>query len=216
MRAIAVTAGLVLLWGFLGICFPRSQASAWTLQTGLLDPLPLVYRSVSLVVVPIADALVGNQVSYSARYYSMAGLVGGLFLAIVLANLWIPRFYCRFLCPLGALMGLASRLAFWRVGRTRADCSACGLCERNCEGACEVHTQVRSEECVVCLNCLDDCRESAIGLRSAAPAATQQATTDISRRGVLVSMTAGWPAASAPPGGHDREAPRQPHPPPGA
>jgi len=190
-RAMTVATGLVLLWGFLGICFPRSQASAWTLQTGLLDPLPLVYRSVSLVVLPIADALVGNQVTYSARYYSMAGLIGGLFLAIVLANLWVPRFYCRFVCPLGALMGLASRLAFWRVGRTRANCSACRLCERNCEGACEVHTQVRSEECVVCLNCLDDCGEDAIGLRSAVPPDTQQTATDISRRGVLVSAATG-------------------------
>jgi len=188
---MAVAAGLVLLWGFLGICFPRSQASAWTLQTGLLDPLPLVYRSVSLVVLPIADALVGNQVTYSARYCSTAGLIGGLFLAILLANLWVPRFYCRFVCPLGALMGLASRLAYWRVGRTRANCSACRLCERNCEGACEVHTQVRSEECVVCLNCLDDCGENAIGLRSTVPPGTQQTATNISRRGVLVSAATG-------------------------
>ena len=190
-RALAVLAGLLLVWGGLGIFLPGSQASAFSLQSGLLDPLPLVHRSLSLVVLPIADALTGNNVSYGARFYSTAGLIGGVFLAIVLANLLIPRFFCRFVCPLGALLGLVSRLAFWRVGRTRADCSGCRLCEKNCDGACEVHTKVRTDECVLCLNCLDDCRDGLVSLRAAVPAETQQKATDISRRGVLASLAAG-------------------------
>ena len=89
-----------------------------SLLTGLLDPIPLAYRSVTLVLLPIAD--VKTQVlSATQRYYEWGWLIGAIFLVALAMNLLIPRFYCRFVCPLGALLGIFGRFAIWRIGKSQ-------------------------------------------------------------------------------------------------
>jgi ferredoxin len=114
-----------------------------------------------------------------------------------LLNLQVPRFYCRFVCPLGALLGLLSRFAIWRIGRTEEGCTGCRQCERNCEGACEPTEQIRISECVMCLNCLDDCRHEAVAYRTRPSAAGEILLPDLSRRGFIVSAVSGLMAAPA-------------------
>jgi polyferredoxin len=101
-----------------------------TLQTGLLDPIPLVNRSFNLLLLPVLDSSV-NLVSATARFYEGAWLIFAIFITAVLLNLVIPRFYCRFICPLGALFGILGRFAIWRIGKNQSQCSDCKLCERN-------------------------------------------------------------------------------------
>jgi len=55
-------------------------------------------------------------------------------MGLVGMNLVIPRFFCRVLCPLGALPGLLSRVALLRRAR-RDDCTSCGRCEARCRMA---------------------------------------------------------------------------------
>ena len=56
-------------------------------------------------------------------------VTGGIFL---LAGVFIGRPYCRFLCPYGVLLGLAARVAQWRVRVTPTTCTQCRLCEQSC------------------------------------------------------------------------------------
>jgi polyferredoxin len=70
-------------------------------------------------------------------------------------NLIIPRFFCRVLCPLGALLGVLSRYTWWRIERDRERCDHCTLCATNCEGACDPHKELRKSECFVCFNCIE-------------------------------------------------------------
>lgn len=88
--------------------------------------------------------------------------IGIFFLASVLVNLWYPRFFCRVLCPTGALLGLIGRFPLFRIDRDIDKCTDCNLCLNRCEGACDPQGQLRQSECLVCLNCLDDCPEDAI------------------------------------------------------
>lgn len=118
------------------ILLPDGWLSSGSLLTGLLDPLPLVHRSVNLILLPLADRA-GLGPSPLPRWYEGAWLIGAVFLAALFLNLRVPRFYCRFVCPLGALLGVLSRFAVWRIGRTEEGCTGCRQCERNCEGACE-------------------------------------------------------------------------------
>lgn len=70
-----------------------------SLQSGLLDPIPLVTRSINLTLLPIVDSLSGT-ISPTPRYYEGAWLLLTVFFAAIFLNLLIPRFYCRFVCPL--------------------------------------------------------------------------------------------------------------------
>ncbi|MHC4293906.1 MAG: 4Fe-4S binding protein, partial [Planctomycetota bacterium] len=167
--------------------FPSLMAS---LQTGLLDPIPLVTRSFNLVIVPIVDQFT-NFISVPSRFYEGAWLVLTIFLAAVLLNILIPRFYCRFICPLGALFGVINRFAIWRIGQNQNDCIQCRMCEKSCEGGCEPRGNMRISECVLCFNCLDDCNHGVISYQTIPSTAGEITGPDISRRGFALSLASG-------------------------
>jgi len=164
--------------------------TAVTLQTGLLDPISLVHRSVQLVVLPAVDEM-GHWIWPATRYNTASLVVGSVFGGAVLANLIVPRFFCRFLCPLGALLGVLGRFAIWRVGRSGAECTNCGLCRANCEGACDPPGQIRTAECVLCMNCVDKCPRGVMTYQTRRSLGGEIAGPDISRRGVLLSLASG-------------------------
>ena len=88
------------------------------------------------------------------RYPSRAAL---LVLALLTA-LAVPRFWCRWLCPLGVLLGLANRFAPWGVRLDRQRCTDCGACRR----VCSVDAMPGTVECVSCGECLSVCPENAV------------------------------------------------------
>jgi polyferredoxin len=160
------------------------------LATGLVGPVPLVYRSVTLVVLPLADRP-AHVLATTSRFYEWSWVIGGVFLAAVMANFLVPRFYCRFLCPTGALLGVLGRFAIFRIGKTRPECSQCSLCEVDCEGACTPSGRIRTAECVLCCNCLAVCPDDVLRYQPARSAAGERTGPDVSRRGVLLSLVAG-------------------------
>jgi len=167
-----------------------------TLQTGLLDPIALITRSVNLVLLPIADRA-AFVTSVTQRFYEGAWLILAIFLGAVLLNLIIPRFYCRFICPLGALFALLARFAIWRIGRDKSRCIDCRFCERACEGGCEPAGTIRISECVLCFNCRHDCEHELISYQTKPSPAGEIAGPDISRRGFALSLVGGIIAAPA-------------------
>jgi polyferredoxin len=177
-------------WLVLGLFTDGSRLLAASLQTGLLDPIPLFYRSVNLTLLPLVD---GRLVSLSAasRIYPDAFAMGAIFWAAVFLNLVVPRFYCRFVCPLGALFGLLGKNALWRIGQRADGCTACGACDRHCEGGCEPATVIHSAECVLCMNCLDDCRHDVMGYHTYPSSAGEIALPDMTRREFVTALASG-------------------------
>jgi polyferredoxin len=161
-----------------------------SLQTGLLDPIVFLHRSVNLVLLPLADST-WQRLSTSPRHYAGAWLIGGLFLLLILLNLRTPRFYCRYLCPLGALFGILGRYALWRMGKETDECLRCQLCEANCEGACQPAGKTFTHECVLCMNCRADCAHGLVTYRAGPSAAGEELAPDLSRRQVLSTVAAG-------------------------
>ncbi len=180
----------VLLLAAAAQIFRLDGIAAASLQTGLLDPIPLVTRSVNLVLLPLADSS-AHLVTTGQRHYGGAWLIGTIFFAALLLNLVIPRFYCRIICPLGALYGVIGRFALWRIGKKQAECSECRLCDLHCEGACSPAEKIRVPECVLCMNCLHTCRDGLVGYHTFRSAAGEIASPDLSRRGFVVASVCG-------------------------
>ncbi len=80
------------------------------------------------------------------------------------------NFWCRYLCPYGALLGILSMLGPWKIRRDRAGCTGCRSCSAACPASLPVHMQemVRSPECTGCLSCTAACPEKDV-LRIAPP-----------------------------------------------
>ena len=161
-----------------------------SLQIGLLDPIPLVTRSVNLILMPLVDRTAAG-LSVVPRLYAGSWLIAVIFFTALLLNFRHPRFYCRYICPLGALFAVLSRHSLWRIGKAEAECRNCTICDRSCEGACSPSGTIRIHECVLCMNCLDDCRHGQIGYRTTVSAAGEIDTPDITRRQLVLITLAG-------------------------
>jgi polyferredoxin len=169
-----------LLFCLLALAFMGS------VQTGVFDPLPLLHRSVNLALTPLADNRLG-LLSDAPRYYASAWLLGAVFLTLVGLNLVLPRFFCRFFCPLGALFGLLSYATPWRLGKNTDRCGECRICEEYCEGACRPSATIIGGECVMCMNCLHHCPAGRVTFAGKPSAAGEAELPDLSRRGLIVA-----------------------------
>jgi len=194
IRWVATVLLISVGWLVLGFFTDGSLLLVASLQTGLLDPIPLFTRSVNLALLPLVDGRL-IPLSAASRIYPGALAIGALFWAAIFLNLSVPRFYCRFVCPLGALFGLLGKNALWRIGQKADGCTACGACDRHCEGGCQPATVIRSAECLLCMNCIGDCHHDVMGYHRYPSAAGEISTPDLSRRGVVTALASGLAAA---------------------
>lgn len=76
-------------------------------------------------------------------------------LALLLAGLFIERFFCRYLCPLGAALAIPARMRMFEWLKRRPQCGReCGICFQRCPvQAIHPEGQINPNECVHCLNC---------------------------------------------------------------
>ncbi len=157
-----------------------------SLQIGLLDPIALTVRSMTTSVLPTVNKAT-ESVYIEPREYWQAWIVGLIFIGFLVANWWIPRFFCRAICPLGALLGLFSRFALWRIDRDPVRCTDCDLCLKSCEGASDPQGDLRKSECFVCLNCIEDCPHDALSFRFLPRKASEVAYPAVGRRELVLS-----------------------------
>jgi polyferredoxin len=188
----------------------------------VLDPLALLTRTLTTSVVPgfvlvvdtlerlgmtwgpttgavswVEDHFRGSLLPTIQPRYEQAVLLFLVLLGVVLLGLLADRFWCRYLCPLGALLGLAAKVQVLRPLASGA-CGSCGACAGACrQDAIETGVsgaRVVTSECTMCLDCLVACpRPTGMTLGVGRPG--PWATYDPGRRDVVVAIGAGVGAA---------------------
>lgn len=181
----------------------------------LFDPIVLTAQTVGRVFLPLleqgfslleragfalpwtrslvsqADNLLrGTIFPLERHFYSGAVLTGLVFAGVLALNSLAPRFWCRHLCPLGALLGLLSRTA-WLRRRVDTSCIDCGRCARLCPtGTIDAGQAYASDpaECTTCLICQAECPVSAITFVGTGIVPTPAQSYDPTRRQTLITL----------------------------
>jgi polyferredoxin len=203
-----------LLYGFLVAGVAGSAIG------GLFDPICIAVRSIGLGVIPglqyIAHRGLGAAQDVHSRaiqgaadhaqdwlaqtvwqskqfYFHQTWFILFLLVAVLFANRFIPRFWCRVLCPLGAFLGVFSRFALFGMTKDHAKCTDCNLCLVNCQGADSPQGGVkwRQDECHMCMNCENACPEDVIKFTFLPNRRSTVTVPDTQRRTALAAMGAG-------------------------
>ena len=162
----------------------------------LLDPIALLTRSIKLAVLPVLH-YAGLPI-LRPPHYAQGWFLGALFLAVLASNFLVTRFWCRALCPLGALLGLASRWSIIALRKPSEICGQCNLCLKDCQGGDEpAPGRVwRKAECHLCMNCVAGCPDASLHFGFSPQPATTLERPDLARRAALMSLAGG--AAAVP------------------
>jgi polyferredoxin len=94
------------------------------------------------------------------NFFRFLGVTGGVVVALLTAaSMVVQNFWCRYLCPYGALMGFASMASPLRIRRNPDLCIDCAKCAKACPSALPVDrlVTIRSAECTGCLQCVAEC-----------------------------------------------------------
>jgi polyferredoxin len=213
--------------------------SFFSLQlVGLFDPIALLTRSLGLGISPVYNA--AGQETLDALYglfggtgpprwlealstFAAARLFAnirpvyyqGPFIALLLILIVALcrqrfRFWCRHVCPLGALLGFTSKLSPLTLREKSGTCTDCGRCRRTCPAAASPWPaeQWKRSECYLCYNCVAECQEGTLSFaarwarpspavkKSVAPRQTRwipdsAGDVNMTRRAVMTSLAAG-------------------------
>jgi polyferredoxin len=187
---------------------------------GIFDPISLLVRSLTLSILPglnvafnaLFDSLYRTQVSvlqllgeglrilfsqillsFKQPYFRQGFVFGLILLVILTLNLRITRFWCRALCPLGALLGVLSRWSILGLEKHPSHCEDCNRCLLGCQGGDDPipGAQWRKAECHLCFNCVGDCPESGIQFKFFPATPTTVEGPNLQRRKALTSVAAG-------------------------
>ena len=191
---------------------------------GTLDPFSLLVRSIGLALLPafniavrallvpmeqshiaavrtngelLHTALQRTILDFRQAHFAQSLVVGILFLVILWASMRITRFWCRSICPLGALLGFVSRWSILGLHKDASSCDKCNRCLLNCQGGDDPIGGVpwRKSECLVCMNCVDSCPHGTLEFRFFLKE-HEIVSPDLGRRRTLTGLAAG--AAAVP------------------
>jgi len=186
----------------------------------ILDPIPFLVRSLTVSVLPginyflrtIIDFLNGsgigmfeyigggmqsvfkdNILTYEQTYFQLGFITGLIFIIIVILNRYHKRFWCRSICPLGALLGLVSRYQIFGIEKDNGKCIKCDLCVQKCQGASQPEGFVnwKSHECLMCFNCYEVCPTDVISFKLFPFEKGIDSSPDLSRRRVVLGIGVG-------------------------
>ncbi|MFH2120188.1 MAG: 4Fe-4S dicluster domain-containing protein [Pseudomonadota bacterium] len=197
-------------WKYLLLILILAAALTGVSLVYFLDPIALLTRFTTFVLYPLAVALLNllldllrplfqglgwaalSHLHYPQPVYYMTAVTLAIFGAIIGLSLLAPRFWCRALCPLGALISLISPLGVFKR-RVSEACNRCMACRKGCPmGAVEEDPlKTRLPECIQCKECARICPEKAISFPASSAGMGEYSAVDVSRRGVFTSLAGG-------------------------
>jgi ferredoxin-type protein NapF len=201
---------------FLVLIVFLSAAAAGLSLAYLMDPLALLTRLYTFVLYPLVISLLNlaldlarplfealgwvelSHLTYPQPVYYMSIITLLICAGIIALNRVTMRFWCRYLCPLGALLGLISPAGRFKR-RVGPECNACEDCREACPMGApgETADNIRLSECIQCRTCVEACHQKAITF-PAFPSAEhggEYSPIEVSRRGFSYSMVGGLAAA---------------------
>lgn len=177
----------------------------------LMDPMALLTRFYTFFIYPLTTTLINlfldllrpllqaigwvrlSHLHYFQSVFYMTTITLLIFGGIIFLNRFAKRFWCRYLCPLGALLSLISPLGLFKR-RVSEECNQCLKCQKACPmgAVAEDPTKTHLPECIQCRTCAKVCPQNAVTFSPSFSLGGEYSKIDFSRRGFLYSLIGGF------------------------
>ena len=158
---------------------------------GYVDPFSILVRGLAQAVYPVVNSLTVGFFTFtyhelpdfinaftepvygflrasvlpsSQKFFQLAYLSLFMLLGVLLLEAVQRRFFCRNLCPLGAMLGLVGRKGMLDGRGGNDDCRSCRICRKSCRmGAIDQERKIDMGSCTLCYECVEKCPRQIIG-----------------------------------------------------
>lgn len=166
------------------ILYRTTATALWpAVQWAVEDGSTAIYRSnpgigplrLTALTEPVYGFLRDHVFVRPQSVFLGSGLILAFFILILALSWYRRRFWCRYVCPLGALLGLLSWRPWVRRKVDAAACNQCDVCGMNCHGVATsaAGARWRPQECLGCYNCTDACVRRGLTFEMAPPWSTR-------------------------------------------
>lgn len=139
---------------------------------GKVDSILKYVKYVILIFIIIISWTIGSNILESTSPWDVFGqitnistvlsslLIGLVLLVLItIGAFFIERFFCRYLCPLGAVFSIISKVGITKINKPKADCGKCRACTMNCSMGLQLYKadKVKGGDCINCLKCTEVC-----------------------------------------------------------
>ena len=107
--------------------------------------------------------LVLNPGKYIPNYFFLAALI--IFILFLMLIFLVERGWCRYFCPIGALLGPFNKISFLHISVNMEGCKHCNVCSYQCPMGIDVPNMYRDPECILCGKCVTACPEKLISFK---------------------------------------------------
>jgi NAD-dependent dihydropyrimidine dehydrogenase PreA subunit len=168
--------GLICPFGalqeFFGLIGKKVFRKRFTLPLGMDKPLRYLKYVILILTIFFAWKTAGLWVNpydpWAAYGHVSTGItslideypIGFIILIVILiGSILYERFFCKYLCPMGAFYGVISKLSLSKIIRNEDTCINCGICNKNCPVNIKVSElkEIKSVECINCQSCILSC-----------------------------------------------------------
>lgn len=183
---LIITLVVTMVWGIYAITIIDPYSIFGRFMTFFAKPAVIVLNNLLAGILNKFDLYSLTNIPVKGFKLAAYSIPAAFFVLVGTLSLTKGRLYCNMICPVGTLLGLISKISFFRIKFDESACTRCGRCAIGCKSSCIdfLKHNVDVTRCVDCFNCINICQDKALSYQ-AIKLKTKVHVTDESKRKLI-------------------------------
>ena len=183
---LIITLVVTMVWGIYAITIIDPYSIFGRFMTFFVRPVVIVLNNLAAGLFGKFDLYPISNIPVTGFKLAAYSIPAAFFILVGTLSLTKGRLYCNMICPVGTLLGLISKISFFRIKFDETACTRCGRCTLGCKSSCIdfLKHNIDVTRCVDCFDCISICQDKALSY-SVVKFKKKEHVTDESKRKII-------------------------------